>query len=109
MTLSVRELTAEEMSAPDDSATRPYTLVVYGADRAGIVYRVTDAAARHAINIIDLRTRVTGSTTAPIYSLVMELEIGPPEAAEALRRDLAVLRSELMVDVSLEAVEVDDL
>src|SRR5687767_28934 len=57
LTVLIRELTPEEMRAEDDSHTRPYTLVVYGADRPGIVFHVTEAAARHALNITDLRTR----------------------------------------------------
>src|SRR5438876_807180 len=53
LTVLLRELTPDEMRGGDDSRTRPYTLVVYGADRPGIVFRVTEAAARHGINITD--------------------------------------------------------
>jgi glycine cleavage system transcriptional repressor len=109
LTWTLRELGEDETRTADDSRTIPHTLIVYGADRAGIVFKVAEAVASHGINITDLRTRVTGGTAAPVYSLVMELEVGTEAAAEALRRDLAALRSELHVDVTLEAVEVDDL
>jgi glycine cleavage system transcriptional repressor len=107
LTTLIRELSAEEMRGEDDSRTRPYTLVVYGADRPGIVFRVTEAASRHGINITDLRTRVTGS--APVYSLIMEVEIGSEAGAAAFRDDLARLKGELQVETTLEPVEADEL
>jgi glycine cleavage system transcriptional repressor len=103
----VRELTAEEMAEADDSHTKPYTLVVYGADRPGIVFHVTQAAARHGLNITDLRTRVTGR--APVYSLIMEVEAPTDAAAAAFREDLQTLKGELQVETTLEPVEVEEL
>lgn len=107
LTILVRELTPEETRAEDDSRTLPYTLVVYGADRPGIVFRVTDAAARHVLNITDLRTRVTGP--APVYSLIMELEAPSEAAVQAFRGDLQKLRGELHVETTLEPVEAEEL
>lgn len=107
LTVLVRELTPEEMASADDSRTRPYTLVVYGADRPGIVYHVTQAAARHALNITDLRTRVTGPT--PVYSLIMELEAPSDAVAAAFREDLQKLKGELQVETTLEPVEAEEL
>jgi len=107
LTVLVREVGPEEMRAEDDSQTLPYTLVVYGGDRPGIVFHVTDAAARHALNITDLRTRVTGPT--PVYSLIMELEAPNELAVQAFRDDLARLKGELNVETTLEPVEAEEL
>lgn len=107
LTLLVRDLTAEEMEGGDDSRTTPYTLVVYGADRPGIVFRVTQAASRHGINITDLRTRVTG--TAPVYSLLMEVEVPNEATALAFRAELDALKGELHVETTLEPVEAEEL
>lgn len=107
LTTILRELTPEEIRGEDDSQTQPYTLVVYGADRPGIVFHVTDAAARHGLNITDLRTRVTG--TVPVYSLIMELEVPNELVAQAFRDDLAALKGTLKVETTFEAVEADEL
>jgi glycine cleavage system transcriptional repressor len=104
----VRELTAEEMAAEDDSSTVPYTLVVYGADRPGIVFRVTEAAAAHKLNITDLRTRVTGNTP-PLYSLIMEVEAPGGDPAQRFRQDLEKIKGELGVEITFERVEADEL
>jgi glycine cleavage system transcriptional repressor len=109
LTVITRELTPQEMAAEDDSQTDPYTLVVYGADRPGIVFHVTEAAARHRINITDLRTRVTGAHT-PVYSLIMEIELPRGAASEAgFRQDLEKLKAELQVETTLERVDADEL
>jgi glycine cleavage system transcriptional repressor len=104
----IRELTPEEMAAEDDSSTVPYTLVVYGADRPGIVFRVTEAAAQGKINITDLRTRVTGNSP-PLYSLIMEVEAPGGDAAHRFRADLDKIKGELGVEITLERVEADEL
>lgn len=106
----IRDLTAEEMAEEDDSRTQPFTLIVYGADRPGIVFRVTETAAKHSINITDLRTRVTGGGSNPtLYSLIMELEIPGGPVADAFRHELAQLRGELKVETTLERVEAEEL
>ena len=107
LTVLIRELSAEDMEAGDDSKTMPYTLVVYGADRPGIVHHVTEAAARHSLNITDLRTRVTGPT--PVYSLIMELEAPNDASVAAFRQDLGALKGELQVETTLEPVDADEL
>jgi len=105
-----REISAEEMAQSDDANTQPFTLIVYGADRPGIVFRVTETAAKHSINITDLRTRVTGGGANPIlYSLIMEVEIPGEKVADAFRQDLAQLRGELRVETTLERVEAEEL
>ena len=40
---------------------------VYGADRPGIVARVTDLLERHQFNILDLESDVGGTTQKPFY------------------------------------------
>jgi glycine cleavage system transcriptional repressor len=108
LTVVTRELTDAEMGSEDDSKTEPYTLIVYGADKPGIVFRATEAAARHGINITDLRTRVTGAS--PVYSLIMELELPPgAEPVAGFRRDLDAMKRDLQVETTLERVEADEL
>lgn len=109
LTLVLRTLEPDETQSPDDSQGHFYSLVLYGADHPGIVYRVTEAAARHGLNITDLRTHVTRSPSGPLYSLVLEVDVPHGKAAEAFRADLERLKVELKVDATFEPVESDDL
>lgn len=109
LTAVIRELTPGEMAHGDDSATEPFTLVLYGADRPGLVFRITEAAAHHQINITDLRTRLTRGA-GPVYSLIMELEVPTGgEVERQFREEVERLKLELAVEASLTRVDADEL
>lgn len=108
LTLSLREL------APTPAAVNPdqvlnYTLVVYGLDHPGIVYRVSQCAADAKVNIVDLRTHVTQTSDKPLYSLIMELEIPGSQAVGHFQEKLNQLKHDLKVDITLNASETDEL
>jgi len=108
LTLSIRELSDRENSE-NPAPSLPHTLVVYGVDHPGIVYRVAQALAERSINITDLRTHVTQAQGTPLYSLIMEVEIPTEARAKVLRTDLETLGKELKVEVTLNPVEADEL
>src|SRR5204863_422630 len=70
--VSVREVT-DEVTAADGGGAR-YAAAVYGADRPGLVARVSEALAAHQVNIVDLQTRVIGEPD-PVYAMHFELEV----------------------------------
>lgn len=105
---TLRELSPGETGggAP---AGLPHTLVVYGVDKPGIVYRVTQAAADLSINITDLRTHATESGGDHLYSLVVEVEVPDAGTVAAFREKLEALKAELKVEIRLNPVETDEL
>lgn len=78
---------------------------VYGADQAGITWKVAELIARHHYNVTDLSTkRIEGS--APVYILLIEIVAASTEAALAqLKAELTELGSELGCSVSVRPVE----
>ncbi|MBF0284112.1 MAG: ACT domain-containing protein, partial [Magnetococcales bacterium] len=74
---------------------------VLGADRPGIVYRVTAILQEEGGNIIDLQTQVGGAAHRPVYAMVIDVELAGEERLEALRRRLAEAARELSVEVSV--------
>ncbi len=67
-------------------------ITVYGADRAGIVAKVTGALAEAGLHILDLESDVAGSADKPIY--IMHIEGHAAEGIEALRSALEVVHKE---------------
>lgn len=67
-------------------------ITVYGADRAGIVAKVTGALAEAGLHILDLESDVAGSSDKPIY--IMHIEGHAAEGIEALRAALEVVHKE---------------
>ncbi len=77
-------------------------IVVYGADRPGIVARVTGALAEAGLNIVNLDSNVGGSSEQPIY--IMHIDGVAGEGIPALRSVLDILAKE-GVDVQLRPID----
>jgi len=107
LTTVLREFKPDDLKA--ESGALPYTLIVYGGDRPGIVYKVTQAAASQGLNITDLRTHVTGDAARPVYSLAMDVEAPSEKAARDFNADLERLKAELKVDIAFHPSEADEL
>ena len=94
--------------AVDETSSRfappTHMVSVYGADKPGIVYRVTDALARLGVNITDLNSRLIGEDRDPVYAL--QIEVQAPHGSD-LDEVLPPLREELGVDLSVHAIEAD--
>ena len=78
---------------------------VYGADRAGIVSKVTSVLAEAGLNILDLESDVAGDKDKPLY--IMHIEGEAREGIPALRSALEIVREE--DNVEAELVEIDTL
>ncbi len=90
---------------PWSAPGRPYTLVVHGADRLGIVSAVTAAVAGASGNITDLTTRLVGD----LYVLTAELDLPTDADVAALRDRLAGVGRDLGVEVGLRESDADVL
>jgi glycine cleavage system transcriptional repressor len=77
---------------------------VYGADQPGIVFRVAERLRSRSVNITDLTSRVLGEGDQPVYALMLEVAAPSGEDVEA---DLADLREQLGVEVSVRPIEPD--
>ncbi len=73
-------------------------IVVYGADRAGIVAEVTGKAAAAGLNILDLESDIGGTEAEPLY--ILQIEGVASQGVDALEAALAPLRANgVRVDV----------
>lgn len=115
------EATRQEMSlesalarpiadAGDDARPAPtHVLTVYGADHPGIVAAICDALAAREVNIDDLATRVVGSESEPVYTLICELTLPGSLEPSALQADLDGVAVSEGVEVSLRELDQDIL
>ena len=81
---------------PDVSVT------VYGADRAGIVARVTGELAQAGLHILELESDVAGSREQPIY--IMHIEGHAARGIAPLRSALQAIEGE-GIETALEPLE----
>ena len=77
-------------------------ITVSGADRAGIVAKVTTALAEVGFNILDLESDVAGSEDKPIF--IMHIEGSSDEGLDAVAAALDVVRRD-GIDVKLTPID----
>lgn len=77
-------------------------ITVSGADRTGIVAKVTTALSEVGFNILDLESDVAGSEDKPIY--IMHIEGSSDEGMDAVAAALEVVRQD-GIDVKLSPVD----
>jgi glycine cleavage system transcriptional repressor len=94
-----------------DTADVPHpshVLTVYGADRPGILFSVSELLASTGVNITDLNSRLVGTDT-PVYALMLELAVPSSVDVEDLESRLSDTARNIGVDVTLRIREDDVL
>ncbi|MFO7604240.1 MAG: ACT domain-containing protein [Gammaproteobacteria bacterium] len=76
---------------------------VYGADRMGIVAKVTAALAETGLHILDLESDIAGDASRPIY--IMHIEGYAAEGTAALQSALDLLIKEEGIEAHLTPVD----
>ncbi|HVM66824.1 MAG TPA: ACT domain-containing protein [Acidimicrobiales bacterium] len=83
-----------------------WTVSLYGADRPGIVHRVSTALAAAGANITDLTTRVIGDPGQPVYAMFLDV-IAP--TGSSLDVALAAVAEDLGVSCTAQRADADIL
>ncbi|MCB4755913.1 MAG: hypothetical protein LHV69_02600 [Elusimicrobia bacterium] len=78
-----------------------YMINVYGMDRPGIVYKVTQCLSRHKFNITDLNTHRTAATKTPGYIMLIEGELPTGQKVTRLEKDLNKISSSLRTKIHI--------
>ncbi len=84
-------------------AGRRLSLNLVGHDRIGIVREVTQALARHAVNVEELQTRTSSAPMSAeiLFHCEAELTAAPDFNVRELKVALEQLSDDLMVDIAL--------
>ena len=115
LAVHLKPLTGAESTAPKRRG-KTYVISVYGADKPGIVFRISDALARLNVNINDLHTHCTASEARSakeggpsLYLLLLEVELSATQTVATLERRLEAIAKRLGVEVSVRPSEADVL
>lgn len=106
LAVHLKSLTASERTA--HAGGKPYLISVYGGDKPGIVYKVSELLARAKVNITDVSTHRTGRRPS-IYLMLLEVELPARVTPAALESKLRRLTTQLGVEVSLRASDAQVL
>ena len=100
LAIHLKRLNAREAQAPRRRG-QTHLISIYGADRPGIVFRVSEALARIGINITDVHTHRSTGRGPSLYLLLLEVEIPPRLLASSVKTQLARIAKQLRVELSL--------
>ena len=109
LTIHTHELTYDDIYRRSSDPGQLCVIHLYGADKPGIVYQVTNLLASNNVNITDLSTRRFGSETKPIYIMYLEAEVPYDVDTKKLGQSLNKLASDLNVEIKYELEEVASL
>jgi glycine cleavage system transcriptional repressor len=107
MNIHVRELSGDELQE-DAPSENQYMVSVYGADKPGIVAKVTRALADNGINITDVQTKSTGGAKK-IFVMILEVVAPPALSLPELERLLAEIARGIGVDLTVQSLDVVEL
>ena len=88
---------------------KPYIISVYGADRPGIVYKVSELLSKHRVNITDVQTNISKISGVPVYIMIIEADLPSAKTLPSVKTALAKLASTLAVSISINQTEAVEL
>ena len=109
LTIHTHQLHDEDMLRKVSDPGQLCVIHLYGADKPGIVYQVTNLLAKNKVNITDLSTRRFGTEGNPIYIMYLEAEVPYDVDTKKLGQELNKLASDLSVEIKYELEEVASL
>lgn len=83
----------------------PYVVSIHGADRPGIIFRVSDALAKKMVNITDLTSHLAEN----VYTMVLDVEVPESLSPDEVGGDLQRVAAELSVEITFRPVDSDEL
>lgn len=79
----------KSISDDEDTSHKPagnsFIISVYGADKPGIVYGISNMLAKNKINITDVQTNVSKSAKNPAYVMLLEVD-APKKITQSLMK-----------------------
>ena len=108
LAIHLKPLTVQETRKPHTGGNG-YLISVYGADRPGIVFQVSETLARIGVNITDVHTHRSVGGAPSLYLMLLEVEVPARLGIASLERRLQPLAKRLGVEVSVRSSEADVL
>jgi glycine cleavage system transcriptional repressor len=84
-----------------------FMVSAYGAERSGLLAKLTGVFATHNVNITDVQSRVASHGT--VYVMLFEVQLPPDLEAQTLQDELEKVAQQIGVTVNLRPLEEDTL
>jgi glycine cleavage system transcriptional repressor len=105
LAITQRPLLAAELKSTKPENVIPYMISVYGTDKPGIVYRISDFLARNKVNITDVETKIISADENPVYVMMLEVNVPAQMNITCLSEALSTLAKKLRIDITINPIE----
>ncbi len=105
LSISLRPLQAAELKSSEPGNVVPCMISVYGTDKPGIVYMISDFLAKNKVNITDVETKIVSPETNPVYIMMLEVNVPAQMKITRLAAALSTLSKKLKIDISVNPIE----
>lgn len=95
--------------AEQDNGGVHYSVSIYGADKAGIVYETSASLAKNGANIVDLQTKITGKPNSHVYIMMLEVEVPEKENQEKWQIELSDTAKRIGTEINIKKIECYEL
>ena len=109
LTISIKRFSAAPGEKEPAVSADPYIITLIGADKIGIVHRITKLITKENINITDVRTEIIGQEKSPVYTMILEIEIPSHVKKRIFKSCLKKLGKDLNVEITLKPIDVLEL
>lgn len=97
--------TKQKRGAKHRKGSKTYLLTAAGADRTGIVYKISQFFSSKKMNITDLNSKILPGPGRGLYVVVLEVDVPARFSQKTIARGLQSLRRDLKVDIQWRPVE----
>ncbi|MBN1621420.1 MAG: ACT domain-containing protein [Endomicrobiales bacterium] len=104
LSASMRILSSGE-GKREKSKGKPYIISVFGADKPGIVYKVSSFLSKNRINITDVQTNISKSNNKSTYIMLLEVDLPAKLSAKTIQNRLKDIANNLKVSININPVE----
>lgn len=103
--INLRELEPDECSEVQKLPRKEYVINVYGGDKPGIVFSVTNLLYANNINIVDLFTDVIEGEGGKVYIMSITVDGSLVPSLEFLREKVETVCRSMGLEVSVQEME----
>ena len=107
--ITVKGIEEKEIYSKKPYNGMPCIISVIGTDKPGIVYRVAQLLSSKKINITDLNTKVIPGDKAPVYTMIIEVDVPEYIDIALLEEEFSLLEKEMAIDISIKEIDVLEL
>lgn len=106
LSITWRNLDAKQKrGAKHLKGSKTYLLTAAGADRTGIVYKISQFFSSKKLNITDLNSKILPGAGRGLYVVVLEVDVPVRFSQKTIARGLQALRRDLKIDIQWRPVE----